>query len=344
MYQPPSSWIMNHEIQQDGSFYLCTKIDPLFLALPLLERGRKKVNKRNRKDTNGYPRTQASFLSRQMQSLPPSHFCVDFICESVIPSSFPSSNQTADHEGYFLQLDQLLPKSEFPTALIRSGNMLGSKHSIGTLCDVRDGWNEQVVRLNDAKVISWLRSKVERMRHAFKKVESLKHHYTSHELNETPEMEKERIEAERKKKEEESKTDQEEKKESPSNDTTSSAPASSLSTSSSPLSSSSSSTSSSVVSHPTFSAVKQSLAFLSEYLSPATFQLLLDSYALKLDDVFEKKRPIRRDWNENGKISNDIEISRGSSNLNGSETKVRRLHDLSQQKDIRVTPGDAGLL
>jgi hypothetical protein len=27
----------------DGSFYMCTRIDPLFLALPLLEKGRKKV-------------------------------------------------------------------------------------------------------------------------------------------------------------------------------------------------------------------------------------------------------------------------------------------------------------
>lgn len=27
----------------DGSFYLCTRIDPLFLILPLLEKGRKKV-------------------------------------------------------------------------------------------------------------------------------------------------------------------------------------------------------------------------------------------------------------------------------------------------------------
>jgi len=43
VYQPPSSWIMGHDIQEDGSFYLATIIDPLFLVLPLLDKGRNKV-------------------------------------------------------------------------------------------------------------------------------------------------------------------------------------------------------------------------------------------------------------------------------------------------------------
>ena len=34
---------MGHDIQEDGSFYLATIIDPLFLVLPLLDKGRNKV-------------------------------------------------------------------------------------------------------------------------------------------------------------------------------------------------------------------------------------------------------------------------------------------------------------
>lgn len=61
VYQPPSSWIMQHEIQEDGSFYMCTPIDPLFLALPLLERGRKKVRGRGKCERPGDDRCYERF-------------------------------------------------------------------------------------------------------------------------------------------------------------------------------------------------------------------------------------------------------------------------------------------
>lgn len=37
------SWFVGDSVQEDGSMYLCTPVDPLFLALPLLESSRMQV-------------------------------------------------------------------------------------------------------------------------------------------------------------------------------------------------------------------------------------------------------------------------------------------------------------
>jgi len=46
-YNEPSSWFVDETIQQDGSLYVATPIDPLFLFVPLLEKGRNKNEKRD---------------------------------------------------------------------------------------------------------------------------------------------------------------------------------------------------------------------------------------------------------------------------------------------------------
>jgi hypothetical protein len=38
------SWFIDDSVQGDGSLYLCTPVDPLFLALPLLEASRQQVS------------------------------------------------------------------------------------------------------------------------------------------------------------------------------------------------------------------------------------------------------------------------------------------------------------
>ena len=243
--------------------------------------------------------------------------------------------QSAESEGSFMQLDQLLSKSEFPTALLGPNGAIGSA-SAYTLCDKRDGWNEPVVRLSDEKVLTWLRQKVERMRHALKKVPSLAHHYSKSERQETAEQEGERLEQQQKEREEteaKSKADAEaatveEKKEGES--------ATAVATTSSTASSSASPVTPSTSSYraPAASSLKMSLQFLSSYLTPATFLQLLASYHLAFEDVFEKKRAAAtaRAWEStgDGKISGDVDIARGSSNANNtSDDKKRKAEKIS---------------
>jgi hypothetical protein len=246
-----------------------------------------------------------------------------------------SSSQTAESEGSFMQLDQLLSKSEFPTALLGPNGAIGAA-SAYTLCDKRDGWNEPVVRLSDDKVLAWLRAKVERMRHEFKKVPSLAHHYSPAEREETPEQEKERLGQQRREREEaeaKSKADSEdameEKKEGDSADAAASSSAAAISPS--PATSSTSSTDRA----PASSSLKMSLQFLSSYVTPGTFLRLLASYSLAYDDVFEKKRAAAaaRAWEStgSGKISGDVDIARGSSSsaAANSDDKKRKAEKIS---------------
>lgn len=231
-----------------------------------------------------------------------------------------------------MQLDQLLSKSDFPTALLGPGGRIGSVSSASTLCDQRDGWNEPVVRLSDAKVLTWLRQKVERMRHALKKVPSLQHHYSKAEREESPEQEQarlaqqanERAEAESKAKAEADATEEKTTGDSTAVDAVASpspsTPAAGVSRSPSGVAS---------------SALKMSLQFLSAYLTPATFLTLLASYDLALDDVFERKRPAARNWeggaSGGGKITGDVEIARGSAtNSSAADDKKRKPEKVSQ--------------
>ena len=41
------SWFIGDSVLEDGSMYLCTLVDPLFLALPLMESSRMQVMPRH---------------------------------------------------------------------------------------------------------------------------------------------------------------------------------------------------------------------------------------------------------------------------------------------------------
>jgi hypothetical protein len=315
IYQAPSSWIIQHGVQEDGSLYMATRIDPLFLALPLLERGR---------------------------------------------------GRTAESEGRFMQLDQLLPKADFPAALL-GGNANGAaaattdsgspaavsvvggrvgRASVYDVCDKRDGWNEPVVRLSDAKVVAWLRRKVARLVHQMKTVPSLKHLFSPAELAETAEQTAEKLAA----------RGVPVPAPSAANGTATPAPvdgsssasaasaasasaaaassaapaaavaaseAASSCSSAAPAAALSSSSSSSPSPSPPSSSLKQALQFLSEYITPALLASLLSSYALTPEDVFERRRAAAAaaaKSYEVGKISGDIDTSRPAGTLPASLT------------------------
>ena len=40
IHHAPSSWFIGEDIIQDGSMYLCTRVDPVYLLLPILLKAR----------------------------------------------------------------------------------------------------------------------------------------------------------------------------------------------------------------------------------------------------------------------------------------------------------------
>ena len=232
-----------------------------------------------------------------------------------------------------MQLDQLLSKSEFPSALV--GSLAGSVRA--HLCDEREGWNEPVLRLSDAKVVEWLRKKVARMTEQFKQIKALKHLYSDAERAGTaittpaPVAAAAATAAETETKEEEKKDDSA----SAPTDGTAAAAVDSSSSSSSAAAASSSSTATAAAAAaatPTVvvpsASLKQSLSLLSEYLPAHFFVLLLASYGLGLDDVAEKKRAPPKSWEAASgaaKISGDIDTSRPAGlPPNTADAKVHR--------------------
>ena len=260
MYQAPSSWFIGHSVQEDGSLYFATLIDPLFVVLPLLDKARKK---------------------------------------------------TAESEGNFMQLDQLLPKSDFPSVLLPT--LLTSMHH---LCDKRDGWDAPVWRLSDSKVHSWLSKKCQRMMQRFKQIKCLSHLYSDAERRTdsntttaatdsaatpaTPAA-----------------PETEEKKEPAATDAAASSPSAAAAAAVAPAGDDASAAASTVAAASPVAAKaspsvshKQSLQFLSEYLSAPTFLAFLTSQNLVLEDVFERKRAVSKWEGGGGKISGDIDTSR----------------------------------
>jgi len=107
-----SSWFIDNNIHKDGSLYMATPIDPLFMILPLLELHRKK---------------------------------------------------SAEHAGYFCTLDQIL--SQTITDINQISSFMKIKHlNLSFICDIKDIGDQQLFRLNDTKVLKWLRCKVENTR------------------------------------------------------------------------------------------------------------------------------------------------------------------------------------
>lgn len=109
--QHPSSWFLGNYLESNGSFFVCTPVDPLFLALPLL---------------------------------------------------FKARNKTKDQQGLFIELPQILKNEQFPE--ISMLQPLLEDKLLGLVCDIKDGWNSNVFRLNDDKLTTWLKAKTSRLR------------------------------------------------------------------------------------------------------------------------------------------------------------------------------------
>uniref|UniRef100_A0A6B2L8U7 Ribonuclease H2 subunit B n=1 Tax=Arcella intermedia TaxID=1963864 RepID=A0A6B2L8U7_9EUKA len=108
----PSSYFIDETVQQDGSLYITTDIDPLYLILPRLQEARRKKNS------------------------------VD--------------------EGFYVDTNEIFLNAESPYHNLKY--LKDSKNcNLGVLCDVKVSGDNEYYRLNDDKVIEWLKRKVDQI-------------------------------------------------------------------------------------------------------------------------------------------------------------------------------------
>jgi len=111
LHEQPSSWFIDNTAEKDGSFYLCTPVDPLFLLIRLLEQNRKK---------------------------------------------------SSEHGGYFCEFSQMLFDTDQPGYAHFA--KLTDTFDLSLICDINNDLEQPLCRLNDEKIIHWLRAKVENLR------------------------------------------------------------------------------------------------------------------------------------------------------------------------------------
>eukprot|EP00960_Hanusia_phi_P051723 760969-Hanusia_phi.AAC.2 len=120
-----SCWFLGDSCAAEGDFFLATRVDPLFLALPFL----------NKVNFVGWKTTLLTLLLAKAR------------------------NKTAEHAGRFCSKDQIFvddPQDESASIL----NSVTSQEDIAVLCDVQLVGDDQFFRLNDDKVLDWMRAKV----------------------------------------------------------------------------------------------------------------------------------------------------------------------------------------
>ncbi|EIE24959.1 hypothetical protein COCSUDRAFT_83651 [Coccomyxa subellipsoidea C-169] len=106
------AWFVGDYVIGDGGLYLCTPVDPLIMALPLLEASRKEID---------------------------------------------------GNEGVFTERDELL-QTEACSGNAQLAELM--QGSFACLCDVKESGGNVYYRLNNAKVLAWLRCKLRRLRGA----------------------------------------------------------------------------------------------------------------------------------------------------------------------------------
>mmetsp|Transcript_11819 Transcript_11819/g.16392 ORF Transcript_11819/g.16392 Transcript_11819/m.16392 type:complete len:367 (+) Transcript_11819:67-1167(+) len=112
----PSSWFVGDNVQNDGSIFIATAIDPLFVLVKVLDSNRKK---------------------------------------------------TEEKAGYFCEITQMLADeagfSHFLHPISPSNKSLLDTIDLTLVCDVNNEHSQPLYRLNDDKLLCWLRCKVDRI-------------------------------------------------------------------------------------------------------------------------------------------------------------------------------------
>ncbi|KAG0267047.1 Ribonuclease H2 subunit B [Actinomortierella ambigua] len=104
------SWFIHEAVQSDGSLFLMTPIDPVFMFIPILE------------------------IMRQ---------------------------QTSESQGRFITLDSLFDSDQY-TSLRHLAHLNHVEKHLDLVCEVRDS-GMKTYRLDDDKVMAWLKKKVEHL-------------------------------------------------------------------------------------------------------------------------------------------------------------------------------------
>ncbi|CAO3570107.1 unnamed protein product [Mortierella alpina] len=116
------SWFIEDTIQSDGSLYLITPIDPVFMFIPILD------------------------IMRQ---------------------------KTHSAEGRYLILEDIFESDQY-ASLRQLTQLRHTERDLRLVCEVRDSSALKTFRLDDAKVMSWLKRKVEALVNKFEMVPALR--------------------------------------------------------------------------------------------------------------------------------------------------------------------------
>jgi ribonuclease H2 subunit B len=113
-------------------------------------------------------RPSSWFLGEEVESdgalLVGTHVDPLFLLVPLLRTARRRGEAGVDHAGFFCSLsDVLAARSDLPQArlLTRLGSSLATQ--LAHVCDVKQGWDEKVFRLNDDKSLAWLRAKTEQL-------------------------------------------------------------------------------------------------------------------------------------------------------------------------------------
>ncbi|KAI7816054.1 ribonuclease H2, subunit B [Gamsiella multidivaricata] len=115
------SWFIGDTIQSDGSIYIITLLDPIFMFIPILEFARLKTSK---------------------------------------------------SAGRFLALSDIFESDQY-TSLRHLSHLINTESYLSSICEVQESRDTMTFRLDDAKVMTWLKRKVQVLEEKFLTIPAL---------------------------------------------------------------------------------------------------------------------------------------------------------------------------
>eukprot|EP00055_Hartaetosiga_balthica_P010024 m.41365 g.41365 ORF g.41365 m.41365 type:complete len:313 (+) comp6995_c0_seq3:1-939(+) len=142
----PRSLFIGDNVKKDGSIFMGVCVDPLFLLLPHLEKSREtQVCSNATTPPPPPPHTQ----SRALASYP-------FFCFFLLTPSLPSKNM-------FVQLEAIIPTDKYSGfRYFDEGSDMAARidNVLELVCEVRGAGSIRAYRLDDEKLMKWLKAKV----------------------------------------------------------------------------------------------------------------------------------------------------------------------------------------
>jgi hypothetical protein len=146
----PGSWFIDQIVEQDGRLLVATHMDPLFALLPFLLGARRSAK----------PDATGLFCSLPVRARAFVRACVRVSLGGRGPAGHLGPPTHRCRPERVQEVLSSLP--QFPDASVLLG-CAGLREQVRNVCQVKQGWDEAVYRLDDALVLQWLRAKHEQL-------------------------------------------------------------------------------------------------------------------------------------------------------------------------------------